>query len=106
MDEIIKLLKEKGFVDKLQHSLDATTAITGEFLEDGSLEASKYCLREFIKRHKNVMEKFSEFAVDSALEAIIKALDLKPNKDYKPDGLEKLIALMAGVEVLKNKEDK
>lgn len=106
MQEIIELLKEKGFVATLQHTLDATSAITGGIPEDASLESSKYCLREFIKRHEDVQNKFADFAIDSALEAIIKALDLKPNKDYEPDALEKIVALLAGVEVLKNKEDK
>lgn len=106
MDEIIELLKEKGFVESLQRAMDATAAMTGEVEEDGRVKASKACLYEFLMKHDDVEDKFVEFASDYAAEAIIKALDLKPNKDYKPDALEKIVALMAGVEVLKNKEDK
>lgn len=107
MQEIIELLKEKGFVDGVQRALDVTTAILGDRDDDSPMNAAKYCLFEFLKKHDDVEDKFVEFASDYAAEAIVKALDLKPNKDYKPDALEKIVALLAGVEVLKkNKEDK
>lgn len=107
MQEIIKLLKEKGFVDGMQRALDATTAIMGDS-EESHVAAAKYCLFEFLKKHTDVEDKFVEFASDFAAETIIKELDLKPNKDYEPTGLEKLVAMLSALELLKNenKEDK
>lgn len=110
MEEIIKLLKERGFVDTLQHCVDVTTVLSGDVDEKIQIEASKDTLIKFIAgldEDDELNDKFFELAMDLVAEAVIKELDLKPNKDYKPNKIEKLIAALALADVIKeNKEDK
>ena len=109
MEKIIELLKERGFVDDLQHCVDATTALAG-LNEEVQLEASRDTLLKFIQtldEDDELLDKFFEFATDLAAEAIIKKLDLKPDENYKPDTIERLIAaVMLGKTFNNFKEDK
>ena len=109
MKDIIELLKKKGFVDILQHCIDATTALTGELNKKVQLEASKQTLINYIAEldeDDELNNKFFELAMDLAAEAVIKELDLKPNKDYEPDKIEKLIGALALAEFIKDEKEK
>ena len=107
--KIIEELKKRGFVENLQHAVDAGYKLLGAS-EKAQLECSKYTLREYVldevDEDDELSEMFIEFATDLAAEAIIKELDLKPNKDYEPSSADKLAVLLGKLFKGINKEDK
>jgi len=99
MERVIELLKERGFVDTLQRCVNATNKLVeGGVNEESMLAAGKDTLFKYINKHDEndeLFDAFLDFATDMALEAIIKKLDLKPDENYEPDNIEKLITLLA-----------
>lgn len=113
--EIVELLRKEGFVDKLQMSINAAYVImkrdvktlSEESQKECQLSASKHCLKKFMADREDedeLLDKFFELATDLAAEAIFKELDLKPDENYKPDKSDKLVAILALLESMK--EDK
>lgn len=96
MEEIIKELKERGFVKQLQRGINVCSKL-GNDDKEGQLFASKKTLVMYIERLKEddeLLDKFLDFAVDVAAESIIKALDLKADENYEVSkGEEALVSL-------------
>lgn len=94
------MLKEAGVVDTLQEALN----LSHKFLpskdeEKTHIEASKHTLKEFLKRKGNekILDKFTEFALENALETIVKEMDLKPDESYEPDEMEKMLVELSKI---------
>lgn len=93
MQKIIEELKKRGFVETLQRGIDVCSKM-GEANEKAQLHASKKTLENYIhglEMDDELLDNFLNFATDLATEAIIKELDLKPNKEYEVSKSEELI---------------
>lgn len=86
MKEFIELLKEKGIVDKLQTSVNVVPPpvnVSPEKVQELMNEAIKECLEYSITKDKELMNKFSEIAIEMAFEALIKELNIQRDPNYK-----------------------
>lgn len=110
MQKIIEELKKRGFVDNLQHCVNAATKVGGGKCEEAQLEASKFAFHRFMNKlddNDELLDMVIEASTDMFAEALIKELDLKPDENYEPDEAEKLIGKLAeALAIIKNKEDK
>lgn len=107
MQKIIEELKKRGFVETLQRGIDVCSKIGGAN-EKAQLNASKKTLEMYImdlKEDDEFLDKFLDFATDLATEAIVKELNLKPNKEYEVSKSEELIYELAKLARIM-KEDK
>lgn len=78
MDEILKLLEEKGVILSLKITADICPPMSDEQLKS----AIKFTLREYVLEKKDIeiSNAFSKYAFNLALENIINKLDIKQDK--------------------------
>lgn len=82
MNQFIELLKKKGIVDKLQRSIDRCVALYGEDVPQEDIDKSiKLIVQHEIHRDEELMDAFVDFFAESALEQVVKELDIKYNPE-------------------------
>ena len=96
MERIIKMLEENGHLKAMQNSIDMGFYISGEEPDDYSLVVKKMIMST-LENDEELCDVFIEVGVNLVLDEIVKRLDLKVNKDYQPDEMEKQIAKIAAL---------
>lgn len=82
MSKVMEMLKEKGIVERLQHSVNSVTSLNGGNVPQEDIDKSIgmiLCLE--LERNPDLGDAFAEYAHDLAMKQLVKELGIK----YDPE---------------------
>lgn len=87
MSKVVEMLKEKGIAERIQRNVDRSVALFGKDVPQGEIDKSVRIILDFeLHRNPELSDAFAEYALDLAMDSVVKELGIK----YNPEAAKNL----------------
>lgn len=87
MSKVVEMLKEKGIAERIQRNVDRSVALFGKDVPQEEIDEAVRAILDFeFKRNSDLGNALAEYALDLAMDSVVKELGIK----YNPEAAKNL----------------